>query len=85
MGDFKVTVNTSYFSDKTDVAGAGGYQARPTVLGIINTRVSLTSYKTGEQIRLLRRRYFNEFYQNPYILIDIARDRGRSNRFVCKS
>jgi TonB-linked SusC/RagA family outer membrane protein len=83
MGDFKVTVNTSYFSDKTDVAGAGGYQARPLFWSIINTpgNIPLTSYKNWRTDPFASPEgYFNEFYQNPYTLIDIARDRGRSNR-----
>ena len=85
MGDFKITVNTSYFSDKTDVVGAGGYQARPLFWSVINTpaNIPLTSYKNWRTDPFASPEgYFNEFYQNPYTIVDIARDTNRANRLL---
>ncbi|WP_298115756.1 SusC/RagA family TonB-linked outer membrane protein [Flavobacterium sp.] len=82
-GKFKIGLNTSFFSDKTDVVGDGGYQARPLYWSILNTpaNVPLTSYKDWRNNPFATPEgYFNEYYQNPYMLIDIARNRGKSNR-----
>ena len=85
MGDFKITVNTSYFTDNTDVVGNGGYQARPIFWSIINTpaNIPLTSYKNWRTDPFASPEgYFNEFYQNPYTIVDIARNTSTANRLL---
>jgi TonB-linked SusC/RagA family outer membrane protein len=85
MGDFKITVNTSYFSDKSDIVGSGGYQSRPLFWSVINTpaNIPLTSYKNWRTDPFATPEgYFNEFYQNPYTIVDIARNVNRSNRLL---
>jgi len=82
-GKFKVGLNTSFFSDKTNVVGDGGYQARPLYWSILNTpaNVPLTSYKDWRNNKFATPEgYYNEYYQNPYMLIDVARNTGKSSR-----
>ncbi len=87
-GKFKVGLNTSFFSDKSNVVGDGGYQARPLYWSILNTpaNVPLTRYKDWRNDPFSTPEgYFNEYYQNPYMLIDIARNRTRSNRLFASA
>ena len=81
---FKVSTGVAYFSDKSNVVGPGGYQSRDLYWSIINTpaNVPLTSYKDWKNNPFAQPEgYFNEYYQNPYMLVDIARDTRRANRF----
>ena len=81
--NMKVSTNVAYFSDKSDVVGSGGYQNRGLYWSIINTpaNVPLTSYKDWRNNPFAQPEgYYNEYYQNPYMLVDIARDNKRLNR-----
>lgn len=83
MGKFKISTGVSFFTDKTNVVGDGGYQARPLYWSIINTpaNVPLTSYKDWRNNKFATPEgYFNQYYQNPYMLLDIARNKSNSNR-----
>lgn len=82
-GKFKISTGVSFFTDKSNVAGDGGYQTRPLYWSIINTpaNIPLTSYKDWRNNKFATPEgYFNEYYQNPYMLIDIARNEATSNR-----
>ncbi|HLA55302.1 MAG TPA: SusC/RagA family TonB-linked outer membrane protein [Flavobacterium sp.] len=84
MDKLKIATGVSLFTDKTNVAGGGGYQDRPLYWNILNTPASvpLTRYKDWRNDPFATPEgYYNEYYQNPYMLIDTARDTGRSNRF----
>ena len=81
--NMKVSAAVAYFTDKSDVVGTGGYQGRDLYWSIINTpaNVPLTSYKDWRNNPFAQPEgYFNEYYQNPYMLADIARDTRRANR-----
>jgi TonB-linked SusC/RagA family outer membrane protein len=84
-GDFKISTNVSYFRDEEDVHGAtAGYQGRGIYWNIINTpsNIPLTKYKNWRTDKFAGPdAYYNEYYQNPYMLIDIARDLTESSRF----
>ena len=84
MGKFKISTGVSFFASKTNVAAQdGGYQSRPLYWSILNTpaNVPLTSYKDWRNDKFSTPEgYFNQYYQNPYMIIDIARNRGNSNR-----
>ena len=84
MGKFKISTGVSFFTDKTNVAAQdGGYQSRPLYWSVLNTpaNIPLTSYKDWRNDKFSTPEgYFNQYYQNPYMLIDIARNNSRSNR-----
>ena len=82
-GKLKMTTNTSFSNSDQNVAGAGGYQGRPIMWNILNTvaNVRLTDYKDWRNNKFATPEgYYNEYYQNPYMLIDIARDKTKENR-----
>lgn len=83
-GDFKISTNVSYFTDEEDVHGAtAGYQGRGIYWNILNTpsNVPLTRYKNWRTDKFATKEtYFNEYYQNPYMLIDVSRDLTESSR-----
>lgn len=83
-GKFKVSTNISFHTDKEDVHGAtAGYQDRALYWNILNTPVNipLTRYKNWRtDIFASPEGYFNEYYQNPYMLIDKSRDVTETNR-----
>ena len=83
-GKFKITTNTSYFRDKENVAASdGGYQTRGVYWNVLNTggSVPLTSYKNWRtDVYATPETYYNEYYQNPYMIIDIARNNTERNR-----
>lgn len=85
-GDFKVSTDISYFRDKEDVHGAtAGYQGRGIYWNILNTpsNIPLTNYKNWRTDKFAGPdAYFNEYYQNPYMLIDIARDLTETSRLT---
>ncbi|RTY90254.1 SusC/RagA family TonB-linked outer membrane protein [Flavobacterium sp. GT3R68] len=79
----KISTVVSFFQDKSNIAGGGGYQDRPLFWSILNTpaQVPLTSYKDWQNNPFAQPEgYYNEYYQNPYMLIDIARDTKRVSR-----
>lgn len=84
MGKFKISTGVSFFTDKTNVVGQdGGYQGRPLYWSILNTpaNVPLTSYKDWRNDKFSTPEgYFNQYYQNPYMIIDIARNKSNTNR-----
>jgi len=84
VGKLGISTNISFFEDRTDVvAPDAGYQTRGVYWNVINTpsNIPLTSYKNWRTERYsTKETYFNEYYQNPYMIIDIGRDRSRSNR-----
>ena len=81
---FKITTNVSFFRDKSDVAAPdGGYQTRGIYWNVLNTpgSVPLTSYKNWRtDTYATPETYYNEYYQNPYMIADIARNRAEANR-----
>ena len=83
-GKFNIATQVSYFSDRTDVAANdGGYQGRGIYWNVINTpsNIPLTNYQNWRTDKFATKEtYFNEYYQNPYMILDIARDRNKSNR-----
>ncbi len=83
-GKLKISTNVSFYKDKEDVHGAsGGYQGRELYWHILNTPVNipLTRYKNWRTDKFSTPEgYFNEYYQNPYMLIDVARDLTESSR-----
>jgi TonB-linked SusC/RagA family outer membrane protein len=84
-GNLKVSANISYYSDKTDVVGNGGYQNRPLFWSVLNTaaNVNLTDYKDWTNNPFATPEgYYNEYYQNPYMIVDIARNTSKANRLV---
>jgi TonB-linked SusC/RagA family outer membrane protein len=87
-GKFKIGTNISYYAGATNVVGAGGYQGRDLYWSVINTpaNVPLTSYKDWRNNKFAQPEgYFNEYYQNPYMLVDIARDRSDDNRLMANA
>ena len=82
---FKVSTGVSFFTDNSNVVGDGGYQSRPIFWNVINTpaNVPLTSYKDWRNNKFATPEgYYNQYYQNPYMIIDIARDKVTSNRLL---
>ena len=84
VGKLKVSTQVSFFEDRTNVAASdGGYQGRGIYWNVINTpsNIPLTNYKNWRTDKFATKEtYFNEYYQNPYMILDIARDTQRSNR-----
>lgn len=81
----KLTVSTavSFFDDNTNVVGTGGYQNRDIFWNILNTTavVNLTDYKDWRNDKFSTPDgYYNDYYQNPYMIVDIARNKTKTNR-----
>ena len=84
-GKLKVTTNISFYNDKTDVVGRGGYQNRDIYWNILNTAasVNLPDYKDWRNNKFATPEgYYNDYYQNPYMLIDKNRNTSTQNRLL---
>ena len=84
-GKLKISTNVSFYNDKTDVVGSGGYQDRELYWNILNTaaNVKLTDYKDWRNNKFATPEgYYNQYYQNPYMLIDKNRNTSESNRLL---
>lgn len=84
-GNLKISTNISFYNDKTNVVGDGGYQNREIYWNILNTvgSVYLPDYKDWRNNKFATPEgYYNEYYQNPYMLIDKNRDTSTQNRLL---
>ena len=84
-GNIKISTNISFYNDKTNVVGDGGYQNRELYWNILNTaaNVNLTDYKDWRNNKFATPEgYYNEYYQNPYMLVDKNRDTSQQNRLL---
>ena len=78
-----VSTAVSFFDDNTNVVGTGGYQNRDIFWNILNTTavVNLNDYKDWRNDKFSTPDgYYNDYYQNPYMIVDIARNKTKSNR-----
>jgi len=87
VGKVDLSVNTSYFKDKTDVVGSSiGDQDRPLYWFLLNTasNIPLTSYSDWSNPASYgyADNYFNAYYQNPYWAIGTNREIDYSNRLL---
>lgn len=84
-GKLKLSTNVSFYNDKTDVVGAGGAQNRDLYWSILNTvsNARLTDYKDWRNNKFATPEgYYNEYYQNPYMLVDKDRNTSNQNRLL---
>ena len=84
-GKFEVGTNISYYNDRTNVVGVGGYQNRDIYWNVINTaaNVRLTDYKDWRNNPFAAPEgYYNEYYQNPYMLVDKNRNTSNASRLL---
>jgi len=87
VGKATLSVNTSYFTDETDVVGSTiGHQDRPLYWFILNTaaNIPLSTYKDWSNPASYgyADNYFNGYYQNPYWAVGTNRNNDKSNRFL---
>ncbi|MFV0268176.1 MAG: SusC/RagA family TonB-linked outer membrane protein, partial [Draconibacterium sp.] len=87
IGKVELKVNTSYFTDKTDVVGNSiGDQNRPLYWFILNTsaNIPLETYKDWQNPLSYgyADNYYNAYYQNPYWAIGTNRNIDESNRLI---
>lgn len=87
VGKAELSVNTSFFTDKTDVVGNTiGDQDRPLYWFILNTaaNIPLKDYKDWSNPASYgyADNYFNAYYQNPYWAIGTNRNIDYSSRFM---
>ncbi|MGI5913412.1 MAG: SusC/RagA family TonB-linked outer membrane protein [Bacteroidales bacterium] len=84
IGDVELAVNSSFFTDKTDVVGDElGTQNRPLYWFILNTpnNIPLSNYRDWENdLYSSPNGYYNAYYENPYVMIDQARNQDRTSR-----
>ncbi len=84
LGDVEVSVNASYFNDKTEEAGDYmGDQDRPLYWFLLNTsaNIPLSRYQNWRTDKYSTPSgYYNGYYENPYMNIDTNRDTDFSNR-----
>jgi len=82
IGDVKLSVNTSYTTDRTDIVGNTiGEQELPLYWHILNTaaNIPLSTYKDWRNdLYSSPDGYYNAYYQNPYWAIDTNRNMDRS-------
>ena len=83
MGDVKLSVNTSYTTDRTDIVGNTiGEQERPLYWYVLNTaaNIPLSTYKDWRNdLYSSPDGYFNAYYENPYWAIDTTMEQGLAN------
>ncbi len=87
IGNVELSVNTSYFTDQTDVVGSTiGSQNRPLYWFILNTsaNIPLSEYKDWKSPTSFghANNYYNGYYQNPYWAIGTNRNIDETNRLV---
>ncbi len=84
LGNVELSVNASYFTDKTEQAGTTmGDQYRPLYWFLLNTsaNIPLSRYKNWRTDKYSTPSgYYNGYYENPYMNIDTNRDTEFSNR-----
>lgn len=86
MGKVKLSTNTSFFQDKTNVVGNTiGDQDRPLYWFILNTsaNIPLSTYSDWDNPLSYgyADNYYNAYYQNPYWAIGTNRNIDETNRF----
>ena len=84
-GKLKISTNVSFYNDNTNVVGSGGYQNRDLYWNILNTtaNVNLTDYKDWRNNKFATPEgYYNDYYQNPYMLVDKNRNTSEQNRLL---
>jgi len=86
VGNIELSVNASYFNDRTDVVGGSiGDQNRPLYWFVLNTptNIPLSSYSDWEDPLGYgyADNYYNAYYQNPYWGIGTNRNTDQTNRF----
>ncbi|MCP4458367.1 MAG: SusC/RagA family TonB-linked outer membrane protein [Cytophagales bacterium] len=87
MGKLEFGINSTYFTDETNVVGDDiGDQDRPLYWFILNTQsnIPLSSYKDWDNPASYAHadNYYNAYYQNPYWAIGTNRDTDKTNRLV---
>ncbi len=87
IGSVKLSANTSFLTDKTDVVGDKiGDQDRPLYWFVLNTpaNIPLSDYRDWDNPESYgyADNYFNAYYQNPYWAIGTNRNVDETNRFV---
>lgn len=87
IGKLKLTVNSSYFADETDVVGSTiGDQDRTFYWFVLNTpaNIPLSTYSDWDNPNSFgyADNYYNAFYQNPYWAIGTNRNNDKTERLV---
>ena len=84
LGDVTLSVNSSYFRDRTSVVGGSiGSQNRPLYWFVLNTpsNIPLSRYEDWQNdLYSSPDGYFNGYYQNPWWAIDTNRDNDQTDR-----
>jgi hypothetical protein len=87
VGNVELAVNSSYFTDHTNVVGSTiGDQDRPLYWFFLNTsaNIPLSKYKDWDNPLSYgyADNYYNGYYQNPYWAIGTNRNIDETQRFV---
>lgn len=86
IGKVELAVNSTYFSDKTDVVGDEiGDQDRPLYWFILNTsaNIPLSRYKNWQtDLYSSPDGYYNGYYENPYWAIGTTRNEDDTHRLM---
>jgi len=90
VGKVKLSVNSSFMQDKTDVVGSSiGSQDRAFYWFLLNTpaNIPLTSYSDWDNPKSYgyANNYHNAFYQNPYWAIGTNRNIDYSQRLIANA
>lgn len=85
IGKLNLSINSSYFTDETNVTGPNiGDQDRTLYWFVLNTpaNIPLSSYKDWNNPESYAHsdNYYNAYYQNPYWAIGTNRDTDKSSR-----
>ncbi|HPT22670.1 MAG TPA: SusC/RagA family TonB-linked outer membrane protein, partial [Bacteroidales bacterium] len=84
LGNVELSVNSSFFSDETDKTGEElGAQDRPLYWFLLNTsaNIPLKNYKNWRTDKYSTPNgYYNGYYENPYYLVDNARELDDTKR-----
>ncbi|NNC51342.1 MAG: SusC/RagA family TonB-linked outer membrane protein [Flaviramulus sp.] len=85
IGDVKLSLNSNYLTDKTNVVGGSiGDQGRPLYWFVLNTpaNIPLSRYRDWDNPNsyAYADNYFNAYYQNPYWGIGTNRSISNSSR-----
>ena len=86
VGDVELSVNSSFFTDKTDQVGNTiGDQDRPLYWFLLNTsaNIPLSSYSDWRNNKYAEPSgYYNGYYENPYYCVDANRRLDVTSRFT---
>jgi TonB-linked SusC/RagA family outer membrane protein len=80
---FNVRIGADYYRGVENVVGQHGSQVRPLYWYVLNTptNIDLTKYRDWQNdLYSTPDNYFNEYYENPYWIIDQARNTNSINR-----